>query len=85
MKKALIAGVALVLIATGTAPAEDTRKWIWRCALVHTPSEEQEAEAERCEAKAKALAEHIAAHPEDAGLAVRDFNWILRTIVRPAA
>jgi hypothetical protein len=32
-------------------------------------------------AKAKALAEHIAAHPEDAGLTVADFKWIVRTIV----
>jgi hypothetical protein len=40
---------------------------------------------DEAEAKEKALAEHIAAHPEDAGLTVRDFNWILRMIVRPAA
>jgi hypothetical protein len=40
---------------------------------------------DEAEAKEKALAEHIAAHPEDAGLTVRDFNWILRVIVRPAA
>jgi hypothetical protein len=39
----------------------------------------------RAEAKEKALAEHIGAHPEDAGLTVRDYNWILRVIVRPAA
>jgi hypothetical protein len=32
-------------------------------------------------AAAKALAEHIAAHPEDAGLTVADFKWIVRTIV----
>jgi hypothetical protein len=24
-------------------------------------------------------------HPEDAGRTVEDFNWILQTIVRPAA
>jgi hypothetical protein len=40
---------------------------------------------DEAEAKEKALAEHIAAHPEDAGLTVRDFNWIVRVIVRPAA
>jgi hypothetical protein len=40
---------------------------------------------DEAEAKEKALAEHIAAHPEDAGLTVHDFNWILWTIVRPAA
>jgi hypothetical protein len=33
----------------------------------------------------QALAEHIAAHPEDAGPTVEDFDWILRVIVRPAA
>jgi hypothetical protein len=33
--------------------------------------------------KEKALAEHIAAHPEDEGRTVEDFNWILRTIIRP--
>jgi hypothetical protein len=37
------------------------------------------------EAKGKALAEHVARHPEDVGRTVDDFNWILRTIVRPAA
>jgi len=36
-------------------------------------------------AKEKALAEHVARHPEDVGRTVEDFNWILRTIVRPAA
>jgi hypothetical protein len=30
----------------------------------------------------QALAEHIAAHPEDAGRTVDDFDWILRVIVR---
>jgi hypothetical protein len=36
-------------------------------------------------AKEKALAEHVARHPEDVGCTVEeDFNWILRTIVRPA-
>jgi hypothetical protein len=51
------------------------RKWLR--AIVHGDDE--------AEAKEKALAAHIAAHPEDAGLTVRDFNWILRMIVRPAA
>ena len=32
-------------------------------------------------AKEKALAEHVARHPEDVGRTVEDFNWILRTIV----
>jgi hypothetical protein len=32
-------------------------------------------------AKAKALAEHIAAHPEDAGLTVADIDWIVWEIM----
>jgi hypothetical protein len=34
---------------------------------------------------AKALAEHVARHPEDAGRTVDDFKWIAHVIVRPAA
>jgi hypothetical protein len=39
------------------------------------------------EAMAKALAEHIASNPGDAGLTVCDFDWILRTIIdsRPSS
>ena len=47
-----------------------------------------DAEAVVKEKKEKALAEHVARHPEDAGRTVADFNWILRIIVRhvrPAA
>jgi hypothetical protein len=29
--------------------------------------------------------EHVARHPEDVGLTAEDFNWILRTIARPAS
>jgi hypothetical protein len=50
------------------------RKWLK--VFIHEGDDEAEA-------KEKALAEHIAAHPEDAGLTVRDFNWILNVIVRP--
>src|SRR5258708_9442875 len=32
-------------------------------------------------AKEKALAEHIAAHPEDAGRRAKDFNWVAWEIV----
>ena len=53
------------------------RKWLR--AIIH----EGDAEAVVKEKQEKALAEHIAAHPEDAGLTVRDFNWVLRVIVRP--
>jgi hypothetical protein len=31
----------------------------------------------------RALAEHIAAHPEDAGRTVADFKWIVHEIVSP--
>jgi hypothetical protein len=34
------------------------------------------------EKKEKALAEHVARHPEDVGRTVEDFNWILHVIVR---
>jgi hypothetical protein len=40
---------------------------------------------DEAEAKEKALAEHVARHPEDVGRTVEDFNWILHVIVRPAA
>ena len=32
--------------------------------------------------KEKALAEHVARHPEDVGRKVEDFNWIMQIIVR---
>jgi hypothetical protein len=35
------------------------------------------------EKQEKALAEHVARHPEDAGRTVKDFRWIVREIVRP--
>ena len=50
----------------------------WLRVIIHEDDDEAEA-------KEKALAEHIAAHPEDAGPTVEDFDWILRVIVRPAA
>ena len=37
---------------------------------------------DEAEAKEKALAEHVARHPEDVGRGVKDFNWILHEIVR---
>jgi len=40
---------------------------------------------DEAEAKVKALAEHVARHPEDVGRTVDDFNWIVHVIVRPAA
>jgi hypothetical protein len=38
-------------------------------------------EAEAKEKKEKALAEHVARHPEDVGRAVEDFKWMIRVIV----
>ena len=52
------------------------RKWL--SIIVH----EGDAEAVVKEKQEKALAEHVARHPEDLGLTVEDFNWILRIIVR---
>jgi hypothetical protein len=52
------------------------RKWLR--AIIH----EGDAEAVVKEAQEKALAEHIAAHPEDAGLTVQDFRWIVHEIVK---
>jgi hypothetical protein len=34
------------------------------------------------EKKEKALAEHVARHPEDVGRTVEDFKWILNVIVK---
>jgi hypothetical protein len=48
------------------------RKWLH--AIIH----EGDAEAE---AQEKALAEHIAAHPEHGGLTVRDFFWVVLKIM----
>ena len=48
------------------------RKWLR--VIVHEGDDEAEA-------KEKALAEHVARHPEDVGLTVEDFNWILHVIV----
>ena len=45
---------------------------------------DEDDEAEAKEKEEKALAEHVARHPEDVGRTVEDFNWILRMIVRSA-
>jgi hypothetical protein len=37
---------------------------------------------DEAEAMEKAVAEHVACHPEDAGLTVGDFKWVMRIIVR---
>jgi hypothetical protein len=50
------------------------RKWLR--VIIH------EGDDDEAEAKEKALAEHVARHPEDVGRMVKDFNWILHEIVR---
>jgi hypothetical protein len=50
------------------------RKWLQ--VVIH------EGDEDEAEAKEKALAEHVARHPEDVGRTVEDFNWILHEIVR---
>src|SRR5262245_51241035 len=60
------------------------RKWLR--VIVHE-GDEDEPKAEPkalAEAKEKALAEHIVAHPEDAGRTVEDFNWIECLILSPS-
>jgi hypothetical protein len=58
------------------------RKWLR--VIIHEAEAIAKGDAEAVvkEAQEKALAEHIAAHPEDAGLTVRDFKWILSEIVK---
>jgi hypothetical protein len=52
------------------------RKWL--SATIH----EGDAEAVVKEKQEKALAEHVADHPEDAGRTVEDFKWIMHRIVK---
>jgi hypothetical protein len=54
------------------------RKWLR--AIIH----EGDAEAVVKEKQEKALAEHVAGHPEDVGRTVEDFKWIMNVIVRAA-
>jgi len=50
----------------------------WLRVITH----EGDDEAVVKEKKEKALAEHVACHPEDGGRMVKDFNWIIHEIVR---
>ena len=52
------------------------RKWLH--AVIH----EGDTEAVVKEKQEKALAEHVARHPEDVGRTVEDFRWILHRIVK---
>jgi hypothetical protein len=46
--------------------------------------DDRDDEAEAKEKKEKALAEHVACHPEDVGRTVEDFRWIVWEIVHRA-
>jgi hypothetical protein len=50
----------------------------WLSAIVH----EGDDEAVVKEKQEKALAEHVADHPEDVGRTIKDFRWILHRIVK---
>jgi hypothetical protein len=52
------------------------RKWLH--AIIH----EGDDEAVVKEKQEKALAEHVTRHPEDVGLTVKDFKWIMHVIVK---
>src|SRR5215472_15428966 len=71
MKSALRIERMLEKIEAKLVPPE--RKCL--CAIIHEGDDEAEA-------KGKALAEHVARHPEDVGRTVADFNWILDEIVK---
>jgi hypothetical protein len=51
-----------------------------KCLRVIIDGDDEVAVAKK---KEEAVAKHVAAHPEDAGLTVDDFDWIERTLVRP--
>ena len=61
----------LANIEAKVAPPE--RKCLW--VIVHEGDDEAAA-------MEKALAEHVARHPEDVGRKVEDFNWRMQIIVR---
>jgi hypothetical protein len=52
------------------------RKWLR--VIIH------EGDDDEAEAKEKAVAEHVACHPEDVGRTVQDFRWIVWEIVHRA-
>jgi hypothetical protein len=55
------------------------RKWL---SVVFDEVTRGDAEAVVKEKQEKALAEHVARHPEDVGRAVEDFKWIVHVIVK---
>lgn len=61
------------------ASAPPPRQWL------HVIIDDGDDEVAEAKNKERALAEHVARHPEDVGHTVEDFNWMLSVIVRPAA
>jgi hypothetical protein len=47
--------------------------------IIHEGVDDEAAVAKK---KEEARAEHVACHPEDAGLTVKDVRWIVREIVQ---
>ena len=58
------------------APVPPSREWL---AVIVDDTDDEAVVKEK---KEKALAEHVARHPEDVGRKVEDFNWIMQIIVR---
>jgi len=58
------------------APVPPSREWL---AVIVDDTDDEALVKEK---KEKALAEHVARHPEDVGRKVEDFNWIMQIIVR---
>jgi hypothetical protein len=74
--KMRVSRIERMLAKVETTLAPPPRKCL--SAIVH----EGDDEAVVKEKQEKALAEHVARHPEDAGRTVEDFKWILWIIVR---
>jgi hypothetical protein len=74
--KMRVSRIERMLAKVETTLAPPPRKCL--SAIVH----EGDDEAVVKEKQEKALAEHVARHPEDAGRTVEDFKWILWMIVK---
>src|SRR5262245_143048 len=51
------------------------------CILIHAYREKDDNAEAIAEEQEKAIAEHVACHPEDAGRTVKDFRWVIDKIV----
>src|SRR5262245_16726642 len=74
--------------AEGVGRMVEDFKWIleqvvkWSLQVIINEGDDEAVVKEKQE---KALAEHVARHPEHVGRTVEDFKWIMHVIVRPAA